>query len=72
MENHNFKLRREKLRVPVTSFGGYKDDIEEEEIKGWGEHTNQRFEYHMFEGGHFFIHSKEREITEIINRELAG
>lgn len=71
IENYHNKTKN-KFKIPMTSFGGNEDDIAEDDIAGWREHTNHKFNYHMFDGGHFFLHNKEREITEIINRELAG
>jgi medium-chain acyl-[acyl-carrier-protein] hydrolase len=59
------------LRCPITAFGG-KDDGDEtlERMEEWCKHTTSHFRLHALEGGHFFIHSNELALLNILEAEL--
>jgi medium-chain acyl-[acyl-carrier-protein] hydrolase len=57
------------LGCPLTAFGGLQD---EESMASWGEYTTASFSLHMLPGGHFFLHSSQGALLEIVARELEG
>ncbi|BFH68708.1 thioesterase [Paenibacillus dendritiformis] len=42
------------------------------DILEWAQYTKRSFEYHRFQGGHFFIHEAWDQICTLINRKLLG
>ncbi|NGP59373.1 thioesterase [Paenibacillus thiaminolyticus] len=42
------------------------------EILEWEQYNKRSFEYHPFQGGHFFIHEAWDQICMLINRKLLG
>ena len=60
------------LPCPITAFGGETDPIAfRNEIEPWRAHTTVGFSLHMFPGDHFFLHSAEKQVLEIISTTLA-
>lgn len=59
------------LNCPITAFGG-SDDIETppEELDAWKQHTSERFSLHMLPGDHFFLHSQQDSLLQILRSEL--
>lgn len=59
------------LNIPITAFGG-EDDPKAGcvEVAAWVEHTSLSFSQCEFEGGHFFIHETEKQVTWAITKEL--
>jgi medium-chain acyl-[acyl-carrier-protein] hydrolase len=57
---------------PITVFGGYGDEITEDDLDLWKEHTHGRFAKHMFSGDHFFINTAEKDMVGILSSELLG
>lgn len=61
------------LPVPITAFGGVLDEeVSEEEVRGWGEHTSAKFRQVMLPGNHFFIHGNREQLLREITAELRG
>jgi len=61
------------LDCPITAFGGVSDaDVSREQLEAWRGHTARPFSLHMFEGGHFFIHTSSAAVCKILSRELAN
>ena len=58
------------LDINISIFLGHDDDLTMEQCQGWREYTNQKCDFHFFEGGHFFIHEKAEDIVSIINSTL--
>jgi medium-chain acyl-[acyl-carrier-protein] hydrolase len=59
------------LTCPVTAFGGIEDrDVTREYIAAWREHTTGPFLMRMLPGDHFFIHSAEATLLQVVAREL--
>jgi medium-chain acyl-[acyl-carrier-protein] hydrolase len=59
------------LACPVTAFGGIEDrDVTREHIAAWREHTTGPFLMRMLPGDHFFIHSAEATLLQVVAREL--
>lgn len=59
------------LPCPITAIGG-RDDPEslEERLDGWRCHTSTSFSKHILDGNHFFIHSSERDLLDVLRTEL--
>lgn len=60
------------LRCPITAFGGTLDkEADKNAILQWKEYTSNDFQTYFYEGGHFFIKEREREVldrvAEILN-----
>jgi medium-chain acyl-[acyl-carrier-protein] hydrolase len=61
------------LGVPVSAYGGLQDrDPTREELEGWRNQTTGRFDLRMFPGDHFFLHSAQAALTNVVNRELSA
>ncbi|MGK7940903.1 MAG: thioesterase II family protein [Crocosphaera sp.] len=56
------------LTCPITVFGGLEDErTTEEELQAWCQETQEACSLNMFPGDHFFIHSQESNILEIMD-----
>lgn len=59
------------LNCPILAIGGSLDaEADEEDISLWREYTNNRFEYKIFEGGHFFIKQSEKEVMHFVKEKI--
>ena len=59
------------LACPLTVFGGLQDeDVSVESLEAWREHTSAAFSLRMLPGDHFFLHSSQGPLLEVISREL--
>ena len=58
------------LNIPISAFVGKDEDITMEEAYKWKDETQSEFHLYHFEGNHFFISSKGREMMKIIYSEL--
>lgn len=59
------------LACPITALGGLQDsDISRRRIEAWREQTSATFTLRMFEGGHFFIHSNETLLLNLLATQL--
>jgi medium-chain acyl-[acyl-carrier-protein] hydrolase len=60
------------LRCPITAMGGLRDSsVDYEQVEPWKAHTNARFALRMFPGDHFFINKCERDLLNVVVRELS-
>ncbi len=59
------------LRAPLIALGGQDDDIRPERLQAWRHESEGGFELHWFEGGHFYLRPREREVLTLIERQLA-
>lgn len=63
--------REAPLPVPITAFGGMRDEeVSEEEVRAWGEHTSAKFRCVMLPGNHFFIHEDRERLLREVTMEL--
>jgi len=62
----------EPLRgCPITAFGGKQDeDVPQDFLEAWQEHTTGPFKHRMLPGDHFFLHASEQLLLAAINQEL--
>jgi medium-chain acyl-[acyl-carrier-protein] hydrolase len=59
------------LRCSITAFGGLQDEeVTPQLLDGWRNHTNSSFLLRMLPGDHFFLHSSESILLQIISQEL--
>ncbi|QUH02367.1 thioesterase [Saccharopolyspora erythraea] len=61
------------LEAAITVLGGQDDErAPEREMRAWQEQTSGAFRLRMFEGGHFYLNDRPRELAEEIGRLLLG
>jgi medium-chain acyl-[acyl-carrier-protein] hydrolase len=59
------------LSCPITAIGGLQDSsVTRDELSPWREHTSDSFTLRMLPGDHFFLHSAQQTLREVIAREL--
>lgn len=69
-ETYQYKVD-DPLPCPITVLGGAHDRVvNPEHLENWDQHTSAAFTSHLFDGGHFFLHSYAREITDMIIRTI--
>ena len=67
-----YKYRPEPpLNCPISAFCGVQDNhFDSESIAHWRMQTSNDFTLHKLPGGHFFIHSAQSDLLQLIVREL--
>lgn len=63
---------RAPLPCPITALGGAQDDVAPQAIAAWEAETSAGFAMRLFEGGHFFIHEREREALDLVVAGLSA
>jgi len=59
------------LACPITAFGGLQDsDVSRRKVEAWREQTSATFTLRMFPGNHFFIHSHETLLLNLLATQL--
>jgi medium-chain acyl-[acyl-carrier-protein] hydrolase len=59
------------LDCPFTVLGGLQDDdVGHEMLEGWREQTLSTFSLRMLPGDHFFLHSAQALLLDILHKEL--
>jgi medium-chain acyl-[acyl-carrier-protein] hydrolase len=59
------------LACPISAFGGLQDhDIPRRNLEAWREHTSATFTLRMFPGNHFFLHSNETLLLNLLATQL--
>lgn len=62
---------RTPLTCPITVLGGLRDSaVPRASLQAWGELTGGPFSLRMFPGDHFFLHSDELRLLDVIGRIL--
>ena len=57
------------LSCPITALGGLRDSgVLRADLEAWGELTSGPFSLRMFPGDHFFLHSDELRLLDVIAR----
>jgi surfactin synthase thioesterase subunit len=62
---------RQPLPCPVHVFGGTEDETSREALQAWGPETSASFRLDMLPGHHFFIHTQQAELLDLIGAALA-
>jgi surfactin synthase thioesterase subunit len=60
----------EALNIPFSIFHGTKEKLNGESALKWQEFSSRELSIHEFEGDHFFILQKSREIIDVIQHKL--
>lgn len=64
-------VQGQPLDCPITAFGGLQDsEVSREALEGWREQTSSHFILSMLPGDHFFIHSAQPLLLQMLSREL--
>ena len=58
------------LDSDITVLLGKDDDLTPEQCDGWKKHSSRLCTIYHFEGGHFYLNSKEDQVIKIINSTL--
>jgi medium-chain acyl-[acyl-carrier-protein] hydrolase len=59
------------LKCSITALGGiFDEDVPRDRLEPWREHTSASFSLKMLPGDHFFIHSAESMLFQILTPEL--
>jgi surfactin synthase thioesterase subunit len=71
VETYVHKEKKEKFKFDITIFNGKDDkDISISDSYEWENLTLKNCEVYIFDGGHFFILDKLKDIGEIISEKL--
>lgn len=63
----------EPLECGVSAFAGTSDaEAPPEQMAGWEKETAGDFRLHTFEGGHFFLNTRRRELLDALVSDLPG
>jgi medium-chain acyl-[acyl-carrier-protein] hydrolase len=64
--------RHDRLTCPITALGGEDDPwVTEDELRAWQNTTRSEFQWQLFAGNHFFLHSGMDALLARIDRSLA-
>jgi medium-chain acyl-[acyl-carrier-protein] hydrolase len=59
------------LECPVMALGGSEDPhVTREDLAAWRAHTSGEFREHVLAGNHFFVHSRRKEVLELVQAAL--
>jgi medium-chain acyl-[acyl-carrier-protein] hydrolase len=59
------------LTCPLTVLSGLQDlEVTRDALEAWREQTNGRFKLRLLPGDHFFLHSAQAQILQVISQEL--
>ncbi|MFE0753903.1 thioesterase II family protein [Inquilinus sp. NPDC058860] len=62
---------RPALPCPVHVLAGTRDDLGRPALEAWGRETRGDFALDLFEGDHFFIHSRQAEVLGVLDAALS-
>jgi surfactin synthase thioesterase subunit len=59
------------LSCPITAFGGLEDEsVDVDRLNAWREQSASNFSVHLFPGGHFFLHTIQPLLLQILSQGL--
>lgn len=59
------------LPCSISAFGGFDDiRVREADLLAWGKNTSRSFSYRRFPGGHFFLHTSQSHVLEVLSDQL--
>lgn len=62
---------RSPLNCPIMAFGGLEDEeVPKEDVEQWRYQTTDSFKLLMMPGDHFFLHTSESLLLQILSKEL--
>lgn len=59
------------LACPVHVLAGTRDDLGRPALEAWGRETRGGFAIDLFEGDHFFLHSRQAEVLGVLDAALS-
>ena len=62
---------RRALPCPVHVLGGTRDDVARPALEAWGRETAADFAIDLFDGDHFFIHSRQAEVLRVVDASVS-
>lgn len=72
IEEYRYSNTRTHMNCDLVVMSGQLDDISQEELFGWQQHSSKPCLFQFFEGGHFFIHDNEAEVINYLDRLLTS
>ncbi|WP_455794971.1 thioesterase II family protein [Clostridium butyricum] len=72
IEEYKYEERNEKISCDISKLNGEDDNITQDEILEWRNHTSKNCNIYNFEGDHFFINNNLEEITGLIKATLSN
>jgi medium-chain acyl-[acyl-carrier-protein] hydrolase len=61
----------ERLTLPISAYGGESDrGVPREHLEAWREQSTGPFEMHFLPGDHFFLHSAQADLLNLLSRKL--
>ncbi|MEU4930109.1 alpha/beta fold hydrolase [Streptomyces yokosukanensis] len=58
------------LRCPIVGLVGDDDPkVTVDEARAWSRHTDASFDFHVFQGGHFYLTSHQRDVLDLMAKE---
>lgn len=64
-------LHQPPLECSIEAFGGWQDaTVKRETVEAWREQTTASFSYHMLPGNHFFLHTAQEILLEMIAKRM--
>ncbi|MCU0532567.1 MAG: thioesterase II family protein [Hydrococcus sp. Prado102] len=70
LETYNYTSET-PLSCPIAVFGGLQDsEVSYDELEAWREQTSSEFALHLFQGNHFFIHSEQKILLQLIAQNI--
>ncbi len=71
LETEGYEPIINKSNSNISVLYGEEDELAEpSDMIAWKEYTKKQCSFHVFEGGHFFLHNNVEGITQIINHAL--
>jgi surfactin synthase thioesterase subunit len=69
IDDYQYKFA-EPLNCLITTFGGYDDQISQNDLLQWERHTSSGFRCQMFEGNHFYLNEQTEPMLSAIYFDL--
>ena len=64
-------MNQPPLNCPISVFGGLQDPlVSRDDLEAWRVHTSASFSLRMLHGDHFFLHTAQPLLLEILAREV--
>lgn len=71
LEKYKYYKKNLKLNCPISILYGNKDKtLQINNLHSWNEYSKEKYNLYKFEGGHFYIKTKFKDIVKLINKTL--
>jgi medium-chain acyl-[acyl-carrier-protein] hydrolase len=62
---------QQPLDCPISAFGGLQDgEVHPDDLAAWRNQTTKSFTLRFFEGNHFFLHSAQPQLLQILSEHI--